>query len=159
MAAHAALIGCAVAVVLLAIVLARCRFTDPNWPLAVLAGLYSLGIFTVELLVNTPVVQTRYVIAPAMLVYTVLAGLLRPRQRVGAPAGQRALRWLPAAGVAVLVVVAITLNFRVTNGRSSSPPWTSVVAAATSACAQPNVVSYLYVHEWWQLSIPCSRVR
>jgi hypothetical protein len=159
MAAHAALIGCAVAVVLLAIVLAVCRFTDPNWPLAVLAGLYSLGIFTVELLVNTPVVQTRYVIAPAMLLYTVFAALLRPRQREGAAAAQRALRWLPAAGVAVLVVVAITLNFRVTNGRSSSPPWTSVVAAATSACAQPNVVSYLYVHEWWQLSIPCARVR
>jgi hypothetical protein len=159
MAAHAALIGCAVAVVILAIVLAVCRFTDPNWPLAVLAGLFSFGIFIVELLVNTPVVQTRYTIAPAMLLYTVLAALLRPRQRAGAPRDVTALRWLPAAGVAALIVVAIALNFRVTNGRSSSPPWTSVVAAASSACAQPNVRSYLYVHEWWQLSIPCERVR
>jgi hypothetical protein len=159
MAAHAVLIGGAVAVVVLAIILAVCRFTDPNWPLAVLAGLFSLGIFIVELLVNTPVVQTRYTIAPAMLLYTVLAALLRPRLRESAPRARTTLRWLPAAGVVVLVVVAIALNFRVTNGRSSSPPWTSVVSAATSACAQPNVVSYLYVHEWWQLSIPCSRVR
>jgi hypothetical protein len=94
-----------------------------------------------------------------MLLYTVLAALLRPRLRESAPRARTTLRWLPAAGVVVLVVVAIALNFRVTNGRSSSPPWTSVVSAATSACAQPNVVSYLYVHEWWQLSIPCSRVR
>jgi len=159
MAAHVALIGGAVAVVALAIVLAGCRFTDPNWPLAVLAGLFSFGIFVVELLVNTPVVQTRYTIAPAMLLYTVLAALLRPRQRASAAGAVTPLRWLPAAGVAVLIVVAITLNFRVTNGRSSSPPWTSVVDAATSACAQPNVVSYLYVHEWWQISIPCGRVR
>jgi hypothetical protein len=159
MAAHDALIGGAVAVVALAIVLAACRFTDPNWPLAVLAGLFSFGIFAVELLVNTPVVQTRYTIAPAMLLYTVLAALLRPRQRAGAGRAVTALPWLPAAGVAVLIVVAITLNFRVTNGRSSSPPWTRVVGAATSACAQPNVMSYLYVHEWWQISIPCGRVR
>jgi hypothetical protein len=159
MAAHVALIGVAVAVVALAIILALRRFTDPNWPLAVVAGLFSLGVFTVELLVNTPVVQTRYLIAPAMLLYTVLAALLRPRLREDARPAQTALRWLPAACVAVLVIVAISLNFRVTNGRSSSPPWTSVVAAATSACARPNVVSYLYVHEWWQLSIPCGRVR
>jgi hypothetical protein len=159
MAAHVALIGGAVAVVALAIVLAACRFTDPNWPLAILAGLFSFGIFTTELVINTPVVQTRYTIAPAMLLYVVLAALLRPRLREGAPRARTALRWLPAAGVAVLLVVAITLNFRVTNGRSSSPPWTSVVAAAASACAQPNVVSYVYVHEWWQLSIPCWRVR
>jgi hypothetical protein len=159
MAAHVALIGGAVAVVVAAIVLAACRFTDPNWPLAVLAALFSFGIFAVELLVNTPVVQTRYTVAPAMLLYVVLAALLRPRQRAGAPRAVTALRWLPAAGVAVLLVVAITLNFRVTNGRSSSPPWTSVVAAASSACAQRNVVSYLYVHEWWQITIPCWRVR
>ena len=41
------------------------------------------------------------------------------------------LRWLPAAGFAVLLAVAITLNFRVTNGRTNSPPWTSVVTTRT----------------------------
>jgi len=47
----------------------------------------------------------------------------------------------------------------VTNGRTSSPSWTSVVAKATAACAHPGVTSYLYTHEWWQVSIPCYRVR
>jgi hypothetical protein len=158
-AAHAALIGLAIALVLLAIILAVARFTDPNWPLAVLAGLFSVGVFVVELLINTPVVQTRYLVAPVMLLYTMLAALLRPRQREGEPRARAALSWLPATTVAVLVLVAITLNFRVTNGRTTSPPWTSVVASATTACAQPSVRNYFYAHEWWGVTIPCWRVR
>ena len=159
MTAHALLIACAVAVVLAALALALRRFTDPNWPLAILAGLFAFGVFTVEMLINVPVVQTRYLVAPVMLVYTMLAALLRPRLREGASTAQKALRWLPAAAVAALILAAIVPNFRVTNGRSTSPPWTSVVAAASSACAQPNAKTFIYVHEWWQIQIPCWRMR
>ncbi len=47
--------------------------------------LFSVGIFTEQMLVNTPVVQPRYVIAPALLLYSALAplmgrGLLRRRR-------------------------------------------------------------------------------
>jgi hypothetical protein len=70
-----------------------------------------------------------------------------------------AVRWLPVAGFAVLLAVAVTLNFRVTNGRTTSPPWTSVVASATRACAtSPNVTAYTFVHEWWWVTIPCNKV-
>ena len=51
------------------------------------------------------------------------------------------VRWLPAAGFAVLLLVAVTLNFRVTNGRTTSPAWTSVVATAHGACALPGVTA------------------
>jgi hypothetical protein len=171
--AHHALIICAWLIVLLVIALAAVRFTEPNWTLFIVAGLFSLGFFTEELLINVGVVQTRYTVAPALLLYTALIALLRPRQREAATATVRAggwlpasrptaasvLRWLPAAGFAVLLLVAVTLNFRVTNGRTTSPPWTGVVAAATSACTHPGVTAYTYVHEWWWVTIPCDRVR
>ena len=170
--AHHALIICAWLIVLLLIALAAARFTDPNWTLAIIAGIFSLGFFTEELLINTGVVQTRYVVAPALLLYTALIALLRPRQREAAtavraggwlpaspPTAARVVRWLPAAGFAVLLLVAVTLNFRVTNGRTTSPPWPSVVAAATTACTHPGVTAYTYVHEWWWVTIPCDRVR
>jgi hypothetical protein len=158
MAAHLALIGSAWAVVVIAVVLAVARFTDPNWTLAVVAGLFSLAVFADALLINIPVVQPRYVIAPALLLYAALVALLRPRRREGASPARAAFRWLPVAAFAVLLAVAVTLNFRVTNGRTSSPPWTSVVTHATAACAHHGVKSYVYTHEWWQVSIPCYRL-
>jgi hypothetical protein len=98
------------------------------------------------------------VIAPAMLLYTALVALMRPRVQAGAAGGRTMLRWLPAVGFAVLLLVAITLNFRVTNGRTTSPAWTSVVATAHGACALPHVTGYTFVHEWWYVTIPCSKV-
>ena len=61
-------------------------------------------------------------------------------------------------GFAALLLVAVTLNFRVTNGRTTSPAWTSVVAAASNTCATPGVTAYSFVHEWWFVTIPCSKV-
>jgi len=157
-AGHDALIAGAWAVVLVIAVLAVTRFTDPNWTLAGVAALFSVGIFFEEMFINTDVVQTRYVVAPAMLLYTALAALMRPRRREGATRTGTAVRWLPVAGFAVLLVVAVTLNFRVTNGRTTSPAWTSVVATAGSACATPGVSAYTFVHEWWFVTIPCGKV-
>jgi len=158
-AGHDALIAGAWVVVLVALALAISRFTDPNWTLAGVAALFSVGIFFEEMFINTDVVQTRYVVAPAMLIYTALVALMRPRLREGAARAPVDVRWLPAAGFAVLLLVAVTLNFRVTNGRTTSPAWTSVVATASKACAMPGVTAYTYVHEWWFVTIPCSKVR
>lgn len=157
MSAHVALITGAWAMLLAFIIIAAIGITDPNWPLAAVAALYSVGIFLAELLVNTPVVQPRYAIAPALLLYTVVVAMLRPRQRERPTRAGEVLVWLPAAGLTVLLAVAVTLNFRVTNGRTTSPAWPSVVARAEAACASPTVSAYLYTHEWWQVSIPCSR--
>jgi hypothetical protein len=167
--AHDALIASAWLIVLLVIAIAATRFTDPNWTLAAVAAVFSVGIFTEEMLINMAVVQSRYVIAPAMLLYTAIVALLRPRQVPAAatsstaarwlPSVSTAVRWLPVTGLAVLLAVAVTLNFRVTNGRTTSPAWTSVVASATRACAStPHITAYTFVHEWWWVTIPCDKV-
>lgn len=164
-AAHDALIVAAWLVVALIIVLALRRFTDPNWPLVVTAGIFSVGVFFEELLINTPVVQPRYVITPALLLYAALIAAMRPRlkPREGSSALSRpqlALRWLPVTGFAVLLVVAVGLNFRVVNGRTTSPPWTSVVATARAACiAHPSLQQYHWAHSWWYVNIPCDKLR
>jgi hypothetical protein len=157
--AHDALIAGAWLIVLLVIAIAATRFTDPNWTLAGVAAVFSVGIFIEEMLINMAVVQSRYVIAPALLLLTALVALLRPRQVPAATRVSTAVRWLPVAGLAVLLAVAVTLNFRVTNGRTTSPAWTSVVASATSACAStPHITAYTFVHEWWWVTIPCDKV-
>jgi hypothetical protein len=161
-AGHDALIAGAWLVIAVTVAVAAFRFTDPNWTLAGVAALFSFAIFVDEMLINTAVVQPRYVVAPALLLYTALAALLRPRLPAGVP-GRRAtraaaVRWLPAVGLAVLLAVAVTLNFRVTNGRTTSPSWTSVVSTARSTCAIPGVSAYTFVHEWWWVTIPCSKV-
>jgi hypothetical protein len=177
--AHDALIVCAWLLVLVAIAIAVSRFTDPNWTLAGVAALFSVCVFLEETLINMPVVQARYVIAPALLLYTALVALLRPRQVPAASSESTAgrwlpgvsspgrwlpgvgtmVRWLPVTGLAVLLAVAVTLNFRVTNGRTTSPAWTSVVASATRACGTtPHVTAYTFDHEWWWVTIPCDKV-
>jgi hypothetical protein len=55
-------------------------------------------------------------------------------------------------------LLVCTLNFRVTNGRTTSPAWTSVVATAHGACATPHVTAYTFVHEWRFVTIPCNKV-
>ena len=62
------------------------------------------------------------------------------------------------SGFTVLLAVAVALNFLVTNGRTNSPPWTTVVTQAETACARPGVTAYTYTHEWWQTRIPCSKL-
>jgi hypothetical protein len=158
--AHYALIAAAWFIVLVVLALACARFTSPNWPLMVTAAIFGVAIFTEELLVNVLVVQTRYTIAPALLLYVVLVAALRPKLKLGTAWFRQALRIAPVAGFTVLLVVAVTLNFRVVNGRTSSPSWTRVVAAAQTACrAQPSAEYYHYAHEWWWVNIPCNRFR
>jgi hypothetical protein len=155
---HYALIAAAWVIVLLVLALAFARFTSPNWPLMVTAAIFGLAIFTEELLLNVPVIQPRYTIAPALLLYVTLVAAMRPKLEPDAARVRKALRILPVAGFTVLLAVAVTLNFRVVNGRTSSPPWTSVAATAKAAClAQPSAAYYHYAHEWWWVNIPCNR--
>ena len=185
MAGHLALIAGAWAILLVAAIIAVARFTDPHWPLAVTAGLFSFVMFEGELFINPHVMQPRYAMIPAQLLYTAIVAALRPSGATGtrklaatpeAAGGRRlALRapWasrLPLAGFAVLLAVAITLNFRVVNNRSNSPPWTSVVATARASCADngkglPSVNwihyarlgnAYRYWHYWWHVDFPCT---
>jgi hypothetical protein len=164
-AGHLALIGIAWLVVAAVIVVALARLTEPHWPLALAAGLFSVILFLGEIGDNLSIVQPRYVIAPALLLYTAIVALLRPRGVSGEAAGDQAPRpagaapsWCPVAAFACLLAVVCVLNFRVTNGRSESPAWTSVVAAAQKSCAERGVTGYVYARSWWTVHIPCGRL-
>jgi hypothetical protein len=180
-AVHNALVAGACAIVVAVVVVALARLTAPNWPLAITAMTFSVLVFIGEIVDNLQVVQPRYVIAPALLLYTAIVAMLRPRGVTGEafPAGEPegvlsgdapataarrgprpavAAAWTPVTVFALLLAVVIGFNFRVFNNRSESPPWTAVVAAATHTCMQPGMGDYTYRHAWWRLKIPCSRV-
>ena len=180
MAVHEALIWGACAIVVAVVVIALATLTAPHWPLALTALLFSVVLFVGEIVDNFQIVQPRYVIAPALLLYTAIVAMLRPRGMTddASPAGQpdgatsgdapaaavsRGLlasvaAWTPVTVFALLLAVVVGFNYRVVNTRSESPPWTAVVAAATNACKEPGVADYAYNHLWWRVQIPCSRV-
>ena len=187
MAVHEALIWGACAIVVAVVVIALGRLTAPHWPLAVTALAFSVVLFVGEIVDNSPVVQPRYVIAPALLLYTAIVAMLRPRgvagdassagepddgpggdetaATVSAGAGPAAASrrpvvavWAPVTVFALLLAVVVGFNFRVVNTRSESPPWSAVVAAAKTTCMRPGVADYEFDHLWWHVQIPCSRV-
>jgi hypothetical protein len=176
-AIHGALIWGACAIVVAVVVIALGRLTAPHWPLAVIALAFSVVLFVGEIVDNYAIVQPRYVIAPALLLYTAIVAMLRPRgvtdgassavEAGGAPSGDataapRGLRlvaaWTPVTVFALLLAIVVGFNFRVVNTRSESPPWTAVVAAARHSCTNPGTADYQYIHLWWRVQIPCSRV-
>jgi hypothetical protein len=163
-ALHLELIGAAWLVVAAVVIIALARVTDPHWPLAISAGLFSVLIFLGEIVNNLQIVQPRYVIAPALLLYLAIVALLRPRgvmqaaPEIREPGVARAAAWYPVAVFAALLAVAVAFNFRVTNARSESPPWSSVLARAQASCDRPAVTGYVYKHDWWSVDIPCSRL-
>lgn len=131
--------------------------TRPHWPLAVLAGGTSVVLFVVQV-ANMGTVQPRYVIAPALLIYVMLAALLRPRRGSGAGL-RRQLRAAPLLAVAVLLAVACAANWRVDNGRARSLPWDQIVARGRQQCATQHLATYRYMYTWWFVDIPCDRLR
>jgi energy-converting hydrogenase Eha subunit E len=166
MAVHEALIWGACAIVVAVVVIALGRLTAPHWPLAVIALAFSVVLFVGEIVDNEPVVQPRYVIAPALLLYTAVVAMLRPRgvtddapsagENAGVPSGDEpataasagaslrsvVVAWTPVTVLALLLAVVVGFNFRVVNTRSESPPWTAVVAAARHTCMKPGVAGY-----------------
>lgn len=158
-AIHTALIWGGWAIVVAVIIVAVVRLTAPDWPLAVTALLFSVLLFVGEIVNNLPIVQPRYVIAPALLLYTAIVATLRPRAPAPRPRSV-ALAWTPVVAFALVLAVTCGFNYRVTNGRSASPAWTSIVAAATQKCMKPGMADYYFHHHgWWQFKIPCGRVR
>jgi hypothetical protein len=179
-AVHQALIWGACAILVAVVCIALVRLTAPQWPLAIFALAFSVAVFLGEIVDNYPTVQPRYVIAPALLLYTAIVVLLRPRTLKDPAAGKAedgpvpaddtvpdntgrsrlrsVLAWAPVTVFALLLAVVIGFNYRVVNSRSESPPWTAVVATARQSCQEPGVAEYHFVHLWWTVDIPCSRV-
>ncbi|MGH3277879.1 MAG: hypothetical protein ACRDNW_01925 [Trebonia sp.] len=161
MAIHEALVWGACAIVVAVVVIALGRVTAPHWPLAVTALAFSVLLFVGEIIDNYPIVQPRYVIVPALLLYTAIVAMLRPRDAADGTSKARlrpVVTWMPVSVFAVLLAVVVGFNYRVVNTRSESPPWTAVVATARQSCMEPVVADYEYSHLWWHVQIPCSRV-
>lgn len=180
MAVHEALIWGACAIVGAVVVVALAKLTAPQWPLAVTALVFSVLLFVGEIVDNEHVIQPRYVIAPALLLYTAIVAMLRPRgvagdaslagEPDGAPSGDApagvtpagrlpaVAAWVPVTVFAALLAVVVGFNYRVVNTRSESPPWTAVVTAARQTCMKPGMADYEFSHLWWHVQIPCSRV-
>jgi hypothetical protein len=161
MAVHEALIWGACAIVVAVVVIALGRLTAPQWPLAVTALAFSVLLLVGEIVDNYPLVQPRYVIAPALLLYTAIVAMLRPRsvaEGASRPRLRSVLAWVPVTTFALLLAVVVGFNYRVVNSRSESPPWTAVVATARQSCMMPGVADYEFSHLWWHVQIPCSRV-
>lgn len=156
---HTALVWGAWGLLAVAVVIGLTRLTAPHWALAVTALLSSVLVFVGEIVDNLPIVQPRYVIAPALLLYTAIIAALRPRGVPdGVPGGGRSVvAWTPVAVFALLLAVVCGFNFRVQNNRSESPPWTAVVAAAERTCMRPSMSDYIYKHAWWTVQIPCGK--
>jgi hypothetical protein len=158
-ALHIALIVAAWLIVLAAVALAVLRFTRPHWPLAVLAGGASVGIFVIQV-ANMGTVQPRYVIAPALLLYVMLAALLRPRERVQAEKPTRRLAAaVPLLVLTLVLATACAANWRVDNGRARSLAWDQIVEQGRQACATQNITTYSYWYTWWYVYIPCRKLR
>jgi hypothetical protein len=96
-AEHLALISAAWIVVAAVVLIAFARVTDPNWPLAITAGLFSVLVFLSEIVDNLTIVQPRYVIAPALLLYAAIVAMLRPRGVMQAAPSADAGESAPAA--------------------------------------------------------------
>jgi len=186
MAVHDALIWGAWALVAAVVIIAVTKITAPHWPLAITAFLFSILIFVGEIVNNLQVVQSRYVIAPALLLYAGCVALLRPRgaavsspeedtsaANVGSAShgrlrGRRVVTWFPVAAFALILAVTVGFNYRVTNYRTTGGSWTETIAKAQQMCGTPEgqkylerhvgVDEYLYHHYWWKVYIPCSRV-
>lgn len=146
-----------VALALLAAVMgcALLRVTRPHWPLAILAGVFSIAMFSEPTMIMG-VVEPRYVVPPALLLYVSIVAMLRPRD------GARRLRSsAPVVAFAVLIAVAAVANYRVDNARSASPAWRDKVHEAALYCQEwnPQAPYYYYGYEWWGMSIPCDRLR
>ena len=158
-AEHAAVVAASWAVVVTIVVVALRRAARPAWALAVLAGGYSVLIYSASTML-LGCSANRYFVAPALLLLTAMAALLRTDRRParapddGAPGdddrgdgtpgdddGQaRSRPWLgaPVGTVAVifltLVTIVIAANLRTDRGRSGNLPWRQQVQIGREEC-------------------------
>jgi hypothetical protein len=151
------------------LVVAFRKVTAPAWRLAVLATFHSVIALGVAI-APMGCVEPRYVIAPSLLIYAAIWALLRPGRpprevqarglgTLGGPSERRRRSHVPAIAFAVGLSIVFAVNYRMENGRSSSPSWRSILREATTVCQRPKAREYTFVHSWWTLRIPCARVR
>jgi hypothetical protein len=148
--------------VLAAAGVALARLTRPEWPLALAAGVHSVALYALPVVLSG-IATVRYSAAPAMLLVTALVALLQP----GAGWPGRA----PLLALTGLICVVGAVNLRLDNPRAHGPRWTESLAQARTQCATRSpadtveVVIAPAVSEQhsdvtrWVATLPCSYVR
>ncbi|MGH3301748.1 MAG: hypothetical protein ACRDOK_08720 [Streptosporangiaceae bacterium] len=166
-AAPAWLYIAALAIIAVVVSVALRGLTRPAWLLAAVATACSLLLFA-GCLMSYGSPQPRYLVAPALLLITAMAALLRPRQSQDLPVRQafsgavRTWTQAPAAALTVLVAIICLLNFHDLDLRAVAPSWGPGVATAQRYCnhhpAAPVYQVFITPPEWFAF-VPCSRVR
>jgi len=155
------------AIIAAVVVVALSGLTQPAWLLAVAAMACSVLLLAAcAMSYGSP--QPRYLVAPALLLISGLAALLRPQHSQSRPEHQARAgairRWTqaPAAALAVLVTIICVLNFHDPDLRAVAPSWGPGVAAAQRYCnnhpAAP-VYNVFITPPLWYATVPCGRVR
>jgi hypothetical protein len=150
------------AVIVMAFIGARRGWLQPQWTLAVAAGVGGLWLYAFTA-VASGAIAYRYLV-PVGLLYTAAAvALLRPAGRGPGRHPARGTRWRGAAlGLLVVGIVgAAATNYRWADTyRSHAPLWTDQVRLATATCrAHPqldDVVVRGAPRPWWSVvRLPC----
>jgi hypothetical protein len=102
------------------------RLTRPQWKLAIVLSVTALGLLagTVMQYGGT---ELRYVIAPELMLFAALAGLLLPR-----PEGN--LGQLPLVVLSVCVLLVLAASYRTAGPRANLSAWSDSVAQARIVC-------------------------
>jgi len=140
--------------------------TRPAWLLGGVAAAFSVFLFAACLMsFGSP--EPRYLVAPALLLITAMAALLRPRQaqaqpgQEASPSSLRTWAQAPVLALAVLVAVVCAVNFRDLDLRALSPTWASNVAAVERYCtSHPSAAHYtvFITSPHWYATVPCGLV-
>jgi hypothetical protein len=147
-----ALAGLAWLLVAAAGAVAWARLTRPAWTLAAVAGLHAAALYALPVLLSGTA-TFRYAAAPAMLVVTALAALLRP----GVGARGRA----PLYALAALLALVCAVNLRVDNARADGPRWSTELDRARAACTAGGTAALPIPPDdgsGWRITLPCSYV-
>lgn len=126
-----------------------------GWRLAALAGVYSIAVYALPVVLSGQATP-RYAAAPAMLLVTALAALLSPHDP------RRPASWRDALDGAKPVTLLVVLcafvwiaNFRVPNERGDGPLWSAELAKACAANAAQAEVPI--TPPGWEVRVPCRR--
>lgn len=141
----------------LALVFVAVRRGRPAVALATVAMAYSVALYSASIM-TLGCSANRYFVAPALLVLTAIAALLRPRASHGSGDGTRA-RLAPTAVVFLtLAAVVCVANLRSDSPRSTSPAWSGLVRTARQQCLTEHS-SYILITTTvpnWTMTLRCS---
>ena len=135
--------------------------TRPDWPLFVVAGLHSVGLYALPVFLAGDATP-RYAAAPAMLVLVCLVCLLRPREPgTGLLIDRRRAR-IPLQVLAALMLVVFAVNLREDNLRAAGPSWSGELDRVGATCHQtPDATREVQIPPGptWQTRLPCRYLR